>query len=242
MAEVFRKFPSLAHPAKYGYLYDSSSWKSYAPVDRHMLMFETYGDGLISGECWVTVGTELAADYLLSLAAAMLTDGELAELMTWRFPTPPSLDLIAFAATVRDEPDNYKPRYYSLEFLKVSSSPSKAHDKRWERIERRHDGSGGAIYNMLHRDYVSGLDNFVLADTIRTWMNQKHGYGSMAEPTEFLKWDRCQAADVRHAISVIRSITEAARNLRHAKSYLESYRRELAEKAQPQHPQLTAGG
>jgi hypothetical protein len=255
MSDTFTKFPSLAYPAKYGYIYDSGSWKTHALVDMHMLMFETYGDGHTQHSPELPIVEQFTADYLNSLAAAMLADPELADTMTWRFPHLPDPARIAFAASVidNDETGYAKPRYYSLEFLKVTSA-DKRHDKRWERIERRHDGSGGAIYNMLHQDYARGLENFVLADAIRGWLNKspKHGYGSMAEPTEWLKWHGCWSAsdphvatmksnEIRQAIDVIRSIIEASRNLRNAKAWLDDYRRGLAEQAAAQQPQLTSG-
>ena len=225
---MFRKFASIAHPEKYTYLYDSEAWDTVARVNMHMRMFDTHGR-------ITPIGEEFAADYLTSLVAAMLAvrgfgDTELAEEVAWRFPTAPNAELIAFACSVKDnDMTGCAPRrYYSLEVRKITADPAKQNDKRYERIESGHDGSAEAVYRMLSKQHQRGLENFILADAIRRFLIGKPGYGSIAEPTEFLKWDCCTEAEavssqVRQAIDAIRSICEAHRLLRNTKHFLECH-------------------
>ena len=70
---------SQQQPDKYGYLFDTEAFTMSTTVSHHFRMYETYGDGLCqhSGDWPIT--NEYFADYLASLATAMLADesGEL---------------------------------------------------------------------------------------------------------------------------------------------------------------------
>ena len=98
---MHRKFPSIQHPAEYGYLYESvSSYSNHEPqLDSDFRMFQTYGDGLTqhSGDWPIT--RDFAIDYFASLAAALLTDEELADSLSWKLNRVISDEQIAFAAS-----------------------------------------------------------------------------------------------------------------------------------------------
>ena len=83
MSDVFRKFASVASPEKYGYAFDSDSWRSPSngcDVESKFRMFETCGDGLTqhSGDWAVTY--DFLSDYLISLSVYMLAHAEDVEL------------------------------------------------------------------------------------------------------------------------------------------------------------------
>lgn len=98
---MFRKFQSLAHEKEYGYSYDSQQWDTHAPIESNFRVFQTLNDGLTQhSPCW-SVTVDLLADYLASLAQAMLTDDELTQALVYTFARRPSVEQIEFAASVK---------------------------------------------------------------------------------------------------------------------------------------------
>ncbi len=155
---MLRKFKSLAYEKEFGYSFDSQSMDMKAPINQHFRMFQTYGDGLIqhSGDWSITV--EYLADYLASLALAMSEDEELLENASWVLSQRPSDKEIAFAASVVWK-EGVKTRYFSVKQMKVSASPEKSHDKRFEEIRDFHDGSTASIKRILTPEWSDGYQH-----------------------------------------------------------------------------------
>jgi hypothetical protein len=238
---MFRKFKSSAHEEKYAYTYDSGSYDAHAPVDPHFRMFETCGDGLTQHSPDWSVQIEFLADYLASLAQAMIEDAELAQNLLFTFWRRPSVEQITFAASIRykapAEKDWFKGRrWFSVKELKLSKSQSKEHDRRYEEVREIHDGSPSAIYRMVLPEYASGLEKYLYADAVREWvLAQKDGGMYMPVAAEFLKWtdDRDKARQVRDGFEACKNICESYRLRATAESYVENYRRMTAPKPEP---------
>jgi len=148
---MLRKFKSIAHEQQYGYAYDSQAWDAKAPIESHFRMYETYGDGLCQHSGDWSVPLEHLADYLASLAEVMLTDDELARDLYHAIWKRPDAKHIAWAASViykapKDGEYTSKRKYFSATQMKISSSPSKQYDKRYEEVREIHDGSPNSIY------------------------------------------------------------------------------------------------
>jgi hypothetical protein len=230
-----RKFASIEHPETYGYLFETDNWSGNAAVDTCFRMFETYRDGLIQHSRDWPITTEYLADYLNSLAQAMLTDTELAERMTYTLMRRPSDAEIAFAASVvfkpidEDHPWEKKTRYFSIEEKKVSSADSKQYDKRYVRVERAHDGSADAIYSMLIPDYASGLQRLQFAEAIRKWTLDGENRPYMELPARFLKWTEShdKARDMMHALETAQYAAESHRLRCAVESNLASIKRQI---------------
>jgi hypothetical protein len=223
---MLRKFASLKEPAKYGYAFDTDCYDSTAFFSDKLRMFETYGDGLCQHSREWAVQVESLADYLASLATAMLAgDEELIKHARWEFREHTDVAAIEFAASVVFKPvkrEDGQPltyektrRYYSMEERKISAAPAKEYDKRYQRIESWCDGSVEAIYRMIIPQYAKGMEFYAYADAIRNWCldcNHKDRpvwYGLTAQ---FLKWfggDRQKAQDLRYAWNACRGIFQA---------------------------------
>src|SRR6266478_141125 len=128
---MYKKFPSLAHSKEFAYAFDSDAFDTKAQMNGHYRMFQTYGDGLTAHSSDWSITKEYFADYLASLAAVMVDDVELLESVRFTLADRPSTKAIAFAASIHWK-EGDKVRYFSRNEMKVSSSPSKVHDKRYE--------------------------------------------------------------------------------------------------------------
>ena len=238
---MLKKFGSIANK-QYGYSYDSQAFDIHAPIDGHFRMFDTYGDGLTQHSPDWSVQLDHLADYLASLAEAMLTDQELAQNCLFTFSRRPSVKAIEFAASVKlkaaEEKDWLRGRrWFSAKELKLSKSPSKEHDKRYEEVREIHDGSPNSIFRILVGEYSSGLEKYLTADAIRDWvLAQDRGGLYMQMPAEFLKWtdDRDKARLLRDAVESCKNITESYRLRSAAESAITSYRRQVAPKPAPE--------
>jgi hypothetical protein len=191
--EMLKKFKSIADN-QHGYSYDSQAFDIHAPIDCHFRMYKTYGDELTQHSPDWSVQLDHLADYLASLAEAMLSDEELARNLLFTFSRRPSVKAIEFAASVKfkagEEKDWLKGRrWFSAKELKLSKAPSKEHDKRYEEGREVHDGSANSIFRILIGEYSSGLEKYLTADAIRDWvLAQERGGLYMQLPAEFLKW------------------------------------------------------
>jgi len=214
---MLRKFASLKEPAKYGYAYDTDCYNSKAFFSDKFRMFETYGDGLCQHSREWAVQVEFLADYLASLATAMLTDGELALGARFDFHAPKIKD-IEFAASVIFKPEKnadgadlgYEKhrRWFSVEERKISASPAKQYDKRYQPLEPWCDGKPDAIYRMLMPEFGDGMWFYGFAEGIRDWCQEDYGKDSKRPywydglPAQFLKWfggDHKKAVELRYA-------------------------------------------
>ncbi len=263
------KFPSMSFPEKYAYAYDSGAWHSRAEVDAHFEMFEVYGDGLTQHSSEWSITTEYLMDYLASFSAFLLDKleprfakygwtaqidpedyGKILQSMSFEFAPRPSAEKIHFAASIVFMPaDNAewrekKTRYYSIEDgLKVSTSESKRHDKRYIEVEKWCDGSAAAIFRMLVPEYSDAMAKYAYAQGIRQWCLDDPGRDRPwfdGFPAQFLNWSTYkhteQARNLHYAYSSLGALSESWR-LRHvAEGELSNLQRHIAPKPAESEP------
>jgi hypothetical protein len=226
-------FASIAHPEKYGYKFDSSTWMSnstQSETNYHFRQFETYGHGLVqhSGDWSVTF--EYLTDYLASLAAAMLGNAELTRTAAFVLRERPRTELIAFAASVvwKESDDQYdKRRYYSVELRKLGTR-TKQHDKRYNEISKFLDGSRSSILFLVNSEYADGLTRFQNAEAVREWANSQTKYVPEGEnwPVWFAGDHRKNVA-LRSVLTACASIVESLERREQAEYSIENYKAAL---------------
>jgi hypothetical protein len=231
---MLKKFASLAHDKEYAYSYDSQAFDMKAPVNEHFRMFYTYGDGLCQHSHDWPITSEYLADYLASLATIMMDDPELTDKVRYTLWNQPSPKEIEFAASIVWK-EGQKTKYFSAKELKVSSSDSKRHDKRYEEIRDIHDGTPNSIFRILTPEYADGMQRYIYATTIRNWCLAADGRPWMELPAFFINWtkDRDEARKIMDAYEAARGLVESYQARCSAQSHLENYKRSLP-KAQEQ--------
>lgn len=218
-------FPSIAHSSKYGYAYDSESWNG-TETHSSFRMYETYGDGQIqhSGDWPVTL--EYLADYLASLASAMLPNEELTREVRYVVCRRPDRDKIEFAASVvwKESDNSYsKRRYYSIGERKIKGSAAQ-YDTRYKEINKYQDGSRMSIFNIVTADYSDGLQRFQNAEAIREWAGEQKKTIPLGDNfPEWFEGDWSKIARLRNALRSCRYIAEAYQLRLDAESTLENY-------------------
>ena len=230
------KFASLAHPEKFGYAFDSEAYdyKTSHPSHDHFRMFETYNDGLTQHSHDWTVDRDHLADFLYSLAAQCMENGELAEKVYHAVSHRPCEENIAFAASVIYKEG--KRRYFSVSERKVSSSESKEHDKRYEQIRDIHDGSGKSMFRILISEYANGMDALGTAYAIREYLLKNEKWMPLA--ADFLEWykdradEREMCQSLNRAFETIGYICESHRLRLNTESSVDGYRRNLRYQAE----------
>ena len=144
--------PSALNPTKYAYQV-ISDWSPYwnvrgqNPLSIYLLQYETYGDGLVQHSgAWVPPVSQLT-DACLSLTAAIIADPRNELWFSFRRVIEASeSDFVPFALTVTYTEG--KTRYFSLTERRITSA-DKRHDRRYLRIEPRHDGSPTSAWHIL---------------------------------------------------------------------------------------------
>lgn len=238
---MYRKFKSIAHN-EFAYAFDTSASDFKAPIEDKFRQFYTYGDGLTAhSEAW-SVQLEFLTDYLASLAIAMQNDEELAQAVRYIVWRQPSVRQIEFAASIiyKAPPDGErwtaKTKYFSLKEMKVSSSPSKAYDKRYTAVTENHDGTPMSMYRILVPDYADGLEKFNIASALHAWcVDSDYGRDRpwMEYPALFLGWFKDdpeaheKARRLRDALDACRAITESYRLRSVTNSHVENYKRNV---------------
>lgn len=236
MSMSFFKFASLAHPAKYGYAFDTSAYSSNCETHYYFRQFETYGDGLVqhSGDWGVTF--EYLADYCASLAAAMLDNPELVAAAGYVFGSD-SDDAanIAFAAGVawRESDNGYtKRRYVSIDLRKMGGD-SKRYDKRFVEVNRHMDGSCASIMRLICKDYIRGFDYWMKSEAVRVWASSQKTHPGYGEGwREYFNGDWHKTNSLRRSVAAVRSLTEAARLRSCAEDWLSGYKGNLERAAE----------
>lgn len=224
------KFISKLHPATIGYAYDTDRWASEdGMTDKHFTFCETYGDVHANGNYTqhspdTTVSRELLTDYLLSLAAHLLDtqNRELADDFS-RLCCGPSNKAIEFATTVKYKSEDSKGRYvtqwYSLSELKVSRSPAKSHDKRYEEVYSLLDGSLDSVHRILFQNFRSPFwTAIVMREAVRDWYIERMvNYQPLPVDSIGSPWNLdCDAHYLHQAYAfakdIARAISDTARN------------------------------
>lgn len=148
----FFKFRSLLDKRGDGLCYTvyKSSHDNPAQTYRNMMVFGkasawlAYDDGMVQHSPDHSFPADQWLDFWYSLAMHLKDNPKDIEVVAYGWHLGISTDEIKFAPTVKyKEPvaPKYTVSYYSLRECKVSSSPSKKHDKRWEEINSSHDGT-----------------------------------------------------------------------------------------------------
>lgn len=241
---MYRKFKSIMNAETMGFTYNSEAWTaSGSPaIDGRMRAYQTYGDGLTqhSGDWTITV--DQLADYMASMAAAMLDDRELAEYCMYSLAGGPGRKQIEFAASIvfkaADDQERFsacyrrekKPRYYSISEMKLTSA-DKQYDKRFKLVDSFCDGTPKAIYNMLLPEYAGGLERYQWANAIHSWACSTDGM-YMELPARFLGWAKGDDAQeearvMRYAFQAVLDVLESVRLRGAAESELANVRRRV---------------
>lgn len=239
---MHRKFPSIAHPDKYGYAYDSDTMDFNASVSDHFRQFETCGDGMTQHSRDWSITREYLTDYLYSLATALLADEELANTVRFTLSRGPDVRDIEFAASVvfkaMPDSDTYeaKNRYYSMEERKVTSNDAKRHDKRYEQVASWQDGSAAAIFRMTLPSYARDLERLEWAMAVHDWCMDPHATKRpyMTYAAVFLKWteDHQTARQYEDSLECTKDVCESYRLKDQTARRLASYGRGLEQAKQ----------
>ena len=256
MSDVFRKFASVANPEKYGYAFDSDSWRTgdSRGVESKFRMFETYGDGLTqhSGDWGVTY--DFLGDYLISLAFYMLAhkeDAALFDRIGYIVLAGPRPVVIQFAASIvwKDTDEPYgKQRYYSLSEQKITRNQEKRHDKRYKEIDKHCDGSARSMFQILmsDKDYADGMERLCYAFAVKKYVDDQPS-GWIDHPTTLLGWwnEDVKAHEKRVALSygfrAIQALARSYQELRTAACEIGNYERNHARKLEREQLALTDG-
>jgi hypothetical protein len=168
------RFPSLAAPNRVVFTYDTG-FHTDGGVSSHMRWYDTYGDGAVAHTPAYPIQVGQLADYLMSLAKAMLTDKDLRDAAGYELTAGVASNAeIAFALGVTYKDDG-KTRYFSREEQKVSPLAAKRHDKRYHEITARHDGTVDGAYNVLWRDHYDGIRALALVHSILRYLREVRG-------------------------------------------------------------------
>lgn len=221
------RFASIAHPEKLVYVYDSSvNYDGRYAISTRLRYYETLGDGTTQHTPTMPIHLQLLADCLFSLAQAMLTNGELADAAyELRSGLASDRDLeFAFSVKYRD---TNKPRYYSRDERKISTADSARHDRRYERIETRHDGSIDSAFNILHKDYYQGLQKFALMYAVSRYSTNVLDHGYHGDVASLLKWDTADAPAMNRAFECCLAVLNGRDALSNAERGVANYTRQL---------------
>ncbi len=225
--------PSVLHPTERAYKLNSSSLDLYSKRGErclfdHITQYETYGDGICQhGPDWCVQFHELE-DVCLSFAAAITADpkNEEWEHLRWYQQGFFKREDIRFAFTVKYKEDTY--RYFSRDDHKIAKH--KQHDRRYEKIEPRHDGSAESVFGIVYRDSMDWLVRVRLAVEIAAVCEEIAGYWVSAKqvfsPLKDLgdQWDSAYRA-FANAVKAAALLRETE----HMLTILDSNRRRLIE-------------
>jgi len=229
------RFASLAQPEKRAYVYDSMHASS-APVSSRFRWYETYGDGMTAHSPSMPVTLEMLADYLYSLAAAMTESKELLEAAGYEVTSGIASNRdIRFGLSVVYK--DGKRRWVSREERKVTASESKRHDRRYEEVAARHDGTPHGAYNVLWRDFYDGIRALGLAYSIFRYRREvEDNYFGNGAAVKLLGWANVDGERLERAFECALAVIEAHDRLSSAARGVKSYARDIAEARQPAAP------
>ncbi len=216
------KFPNIAQSGALSFLYETEASFTEEPTSGHFRALN-YGDRYA-----YSVGPNHLADYLASLAEAMLADRTLGNTAVSVLMDRPSVESIQFAASLVCKPtdlDGSKPRFWSLDQRTVSSSLSKQHDKRYRRFADWMDGSPAAILRTLTPDYGSPFLRYCRVEAVRDWVLTQNE-GAMEMPGLYVGWfdDHHRARRLHAAYSLALCAAQAVQHRESALSQLDGYR------------------
>lgn len=222
-----RTITSLLNPVSIAYEWHTSPFdirgQASNPLCHNLAMYSTYGDGTVKHSNEWHVPASMAIDALASLSVAMLDDiasEDWNPLLDWLMFTGDSQ--IRFALSVKY--NESKPQWYSLGQQKVSSSKSKANDRRYEPVPEWADGTAKSAYRLIVRPHYDYIEKLILAQRISEMVEAGGGYaGSLSKIVEFPQLENMEPAfsalsgfdqvwqQLWHAIKAAQSIKAAKR-------------------------------
>jgi len=223
------QFLSIINPEKNNFVYDSDSWDN-APVSPKFLVHYKR-DHNDSWHFPIALPTNLAGEYMLSLANEMLKNDELTKSVRYEFTSGPIISDINFAHKVVYK-SGKKTTYYSASLQRTSAVRSKQYDKRWREVTEEMDGSPESIMNILLGGYWrDGISCYAYAYAIRKWMladRKLYRKYSMSLPAQYLKWtdDYNEAHAIQcgwDAVITALEIFEAKKNFKHITEQYNQY-------------------
>lgn len=227
------KFPNIAQAGALSFLYDTEASFTDDPTSGHFRVLN-FGDRYAS-----SVRPNHLADYLASLAEAMLADRALGSAAVSVLMDRPSVESIQFAASLvckSTDIDGSKPRFWSLDQRTVSSSLSKQHDKRYKQVADWMDPSPAAILRTLTSDYGSPFQRYSCVEAVRDWVLSQNE-GAMEMPGLYIGWfdDHLRARRLHAAYTLALCAAQAVQQREYALSQLAGYKLNfmLPERAKP---------
>jgi hypothetical protein len=227
------RFASIASSDKLAYVYASDHhYDGRSPISTHFRFYETYGDGMTAHSPSAPIPVGMLADYLFSLAQAMASDNELIEAAAYEVRSGiASNSDIRFAQSVVFK--DGKRRWVSREERKVTSSEAKRHDRRYEEVLPRHDGTPKGAYNVLWRDFYDGIRALGLAYSIFRYRREvEDNYFGNGAAVKLLGWDNVDGERLERAFECALAVIEAHDRLSNAARGVKSYARGIEEARQ----------
>lgn len=211
---------SVLHPKERAYrLTDDYNYgnRGNAPLSQHIEQFETYGDGLTQHSgAWCAQWSELT-DVCLSLTKAIVADplNEAWGVLHYTLRGT-SQETLRFVLSIKYRED--KEQWYSLEDRKVSTSETKQHDRRWEKVETWMDGKPGNALSILLKawDYPDSMQKLCIALDLRKAASYCPSWEELFTPTKDLD------SSWHQAFAAYRAACEAVEKLEYAKSAMEA--------------------
>jgi len=169
-------FKSWLHGDRIAYEIGEYSYEHkgvFAPVQEYM----TYNDGMVKHSH--SYDAQDFIDCLVSLYDYLIMANELPERIenNWPWEYRYGGDKIKFLQSLKYCEN--KRKFYNFNEKKVSNSPNKAYDKRWEEVPSYADGTfENTIRLMKHHCYASDMVNeFALFVAVKDWFDENIGYG-----------------------------------------------------------------
>lgn len=221
----------------------------------------TYGDGLTQHAHLSNIPLENVSDFLEALADYWLSSAtkEEKDAISREFRLEaPDRKTIRFFAELK--PREGKTLYFNPRDLKVSSSPNKQHDKRWEKLTDYMswvDGSAAAIYALLkwpENNYDDALDTYRKYSCIHDTLKEEYDRWS-ERPAKFCgleddkTWGGYLSFDTSYRIlsQLVESyclhaaaVCTVQRREEHRQFLKEREAKEIAEKAETQEIEMAA--
>jgi len=200
------------------------------PISRGFRYYETLGDKSTAHTPDMPLPIQLLPDYLYSLAAAIQTNPEIIDTIGYDLRCPVDEQDMEFAEGIGYNSE--KVRYFNLKERKVSSTPSKRFDKRWEEIKSYMDGTPLGMFHVLVKDHYSGIQKFVLMYEILDYLRRRHSamYGQYA--AQMLKWDGVSYSELDNAYATVRYALRANEAAHAVQRLVKRYRESLEEKTE----------
>lgn len=244
------RFPSLTNPQETGYTVYANSTETSSDLTRRdgnalsswAAAWPTYGDGIVQHGPDYPVQGEALGDFCASLATYLVdlplhAQQEALELVAKNWPKDVSAEDIRFYRSATHKEG--KTRYYSPRERKVSTSESKRHDKRWDAIHERMDGSVKAIVGLFYRhEYVAGglLARLALYRQVKRVLEEQEGqdkapYCNLATEKDLLGTDQRKNWTTLQAFDAVDELVRSYRLRASAERSLECWRSNQANRA-----------